>query len=67
MACPEGMGSWEFFDLLLREAGVAGVPGAGFGRNGEGYFRLTGFGSREETCQAIAALQELYRARGLAG
>ena len=67
MACPEGMGSWEFFDLLLREAGVAGVPGAGFGRNGEGYFRLTGFGSREETCQAIVALQELYRARGLAG
>ena len=67
MACPAVMGSWEFFDLLLREAGVAGVPGAGFGKNGEGFFRLTGFGGREETLQAVGALRALYRARGWAG
>ena len=49
---PAGMSSWDFFDHLLATAGVVGVPGAGFGPSGEGYFRLTGFGSREQTEEA---------------
>ncbi len=53
MKCPGGMGSWEFFDRLLHEAQVIGTPGEGFGKCGEGYFRLSSFGSPEET--AIAA------------
>ena len=39
MECPCGMKSWDFFDLLLEKAGVVGTPGAGFGKNGEGFFR----------------------------
>ena len=57
--CPNGMGSWEFFDYLLNNAYVVGTPGAGFGKNGEGFFRLTAFGTRENTveaCRRIAAL-----------
>ncbi len=57
--CPNGMSSWEFFDYLLEKANVVGTPGAGFGRNGEGFFRLTAFGSHESTqeaCRRIAAL-----------
>ena len=50
---PEGMTSWEFFDILLEEVGVVGTPGEGFGPSGEGYFRLTAFGSRENTIEAI--------------
>lgn len=50
---PEGISSWEFFDKLLEEVGVVGTPGAGFGPSGEGYFRLTAFGSRESTIEAI--------------
>ena len=46
LKCPAGLKSWEFFDRLLREANVVGTPGAGFGKAGEGYFRLTGFGSK---------------------
>ena len=46
---PDGMGSWEFFDLLLNELQVVGTPGEGFGPSGEGYFRLTAFGSAENT------------------
>ena len=49
MKCPGGMGSWEFFDRLLHEAQVIGTPGEGFGKCGEGYFRLSSFGSPEET------------------
>jgi len=51
--CPNGMGSWEFFDYLLNEVAVVGTPGAGFGANGEGYFRLTAFGGREATIEAM--------------
>ena len=47
------MGSWEFFDLLLNEANVVGTPGEGFGENGAGYFRLTSFGDRENTIEAV--------------
>ena len=59
LKCPGGMGSWEFFDKLLCEAQVVGTPGAGFGRAGEGYFRLTAFGSRENTREAVQRLDEL--------
>ena len=58
MKCPQGMTSWKFFDRLLEEANVVGTPGSGFGRNGEGYFRLTAFGDAaetEEACRRMAA------------
>ena len=48
-----GVTSWEFFDYLLENAGVVGTPGSGFGRNGEGYFRLTAFGDQAETREAM--------------
>lgn len=57
LQCPKGMPSWDFFDYLLREAGVVGTPGAGFGKQGEGYFRLTAFGDAERTRTAAARLQ----------
>ena len=50
---PAGLSSWEFFDKLLGDAHVLGVPGSGFGPSGEGYFRLTAFGSREQTEEAV--------------
>jgi len=56
---PKGMGSWEFFDYLLENAQVAGTPGAGFGPSGEGYFRLTAFGSYENTVEAIERIKNL--------
>ena len=57
--CPNGMKSWEFFDYLLENAQVVGTPGSGFGTNGEGFFRLTAFGTEENTrraCDRIRAL-----------
>lgn len=59
LECPNGMGSWEFFDYLLSEANVVGTPGAGFGRNGEGYFRLTSFGDRQKTIEAMERIKKL--------
>lgn len=59
LKCPNGMGSWEFFDYLLSEANVVGTPGAGFGKNGEGYFRLTSFGDRDKTIEAMARIKKL--------
>ena len=56
---PKGMSSWEFFDYLLEHAGVVGTPGSGFGPSGEGYFRLTAFGSHENTKAAIRRIQEM--------
>ena len=50
---PEGMTSWEFFDELLEKYNIVGTPGSGFGPNGEGYFRLTAFGTRENTIEAM--------------
>ena len=50
---PDGMGSWDFFDLLLDRANVATTPGAGFGPSGEGYIRLTAFGGAEATREAV--------------
>jgi LL-diaminopimelate aminotransferase len=53
LRAPAGVSSWDFFDTLLARAHVVGVPGSGFGPSGEGYFRLTAFGSREQTLEAI--------------
>lgn len=55
---PKGMTSWEFFDYLLANANVVGTPGAGFGPSGEGYFRLTAFGSHENTKEAVRRIKE---------
>lgn len=57
--CPNGMASWDFFDLLLRRAKVVGTPGAGFGKMGEGHFRLTGFGDAERTAEAANRLRKV--------
>lgn len=59
LKCPNGLDSWKFFDWLLENAQVGGTPGAGFGDEGEGYFRLTSFGSRENTEEAIERLRKL--------
>ncbi len=59
--CPDGMGSWEFFHKLLNEAEVVGTPGAGFGKNGEGWFRMTAFGSMEKTMEAMMRLEKLLK------
>jgi len=56
---PEGYDSWQFFDKLLKDAHVVGTPGVGFGPSGEGYFRLTAFGSRENTIKAIERIKSL--------
>ena len=56
---PEGMTSWDYFDLLLTRANVVGTPGSGFGPNGEHYFRLTGFGNRENTIEAVRRIAAL--------
>ena len=58
MQCPNGMKSWDFFDLLLTKFAIVGTPGSGFGTMGEGYFRLTGFGSREDTVEGMERLKE---------
>ena len=56
---PDGMKSWDFFDMLLEKANVVGTPGSGFGPSGEGYFRLTAFGSHENTAEAVRRIKEL--------
>lgn len=56
---PDNIGSWEFFDRLLQHVNVVGTPGAGFGASGEGYFRLTAFGTRENTEKAIQRFTSL--------
>lgn len=60
LKCPKNMGSWEFFDYLLESAQLVGTPGAGFGGAGEGYFRLTSFGSRENTLEAAKRIDALF-------
>ena len=59
MKTPDGLSSWEFFDVLLNEANVVGTPGAGFGPHGEGYFRLTAFGTYENTVEAIERIKKM--------
>lgn len=61
LKCPNNMTSWEFFDYLLTNVQIVGTPGSGFGRNGEGYFRLTSFGSRENTLEAVKRLDEFLK------
>ncbi|MSS63447.1 LL-diaminopimelate aminotransferase [Velocimicrobium porci] len=56
---PDKMTSWEFFDYLLEQANIVGTPGSGFGPSGEGYFRLTGFGSHEATVEAMERIKRL--------
>ena len=59
MKTPDGLTSWEFFDRLVNEAGVIGTPGSGFGPSGEGYFRLTAFGNRENTLEAVERIRKM--------
>ena len=59
LKCPNGMGSWEFFDYLLNNVYVVGTPGEGFGEMGKGWFRLTAFGSRENTIEAMERFKKL--------
>ena len=58
LKCPNGMKSWEYFDYLLENAHVVGTPGVGFGVNGEGFFRLTAFNSRENVLEAVKRIQK---------
>ena len=55
---PKGLSSWKFFDKLLYEVNIVGTPGVGFGPSGEGYLRLTVFGDRDDTLEAMARLQK---------
>ena len=59
LGTPYGMSSWDFFDKLLQEANIVGTPGSGFGPSGEGYFRLTAFGTYENTLKAIERIKNL--------
>lgn len=59
LECPWGLGSWEFFDYLLENAQVVGTPGVGFGPCGEGYFRLSSFGSPDDTVEAMGRMRRL--------
>ena len=55
------MKSWDFFDYLLNNVQIVGTPGVGFGRNGEGFFRLTSFGSKENTKEAVERLDKFLK------
>ncbi len=61
LKCPNNMTSWEFFDYLLEKIQVVGTPGSGFGKNGEGFFRLTSFGSQENTKEAMKRFESLFK------
>lgn len=62
MKTPNGLTSWEFFDLLLEKTGVVGTPGSGFGLSGEGYFRLTSFNTKENTEKAVERIVKFFKA-----
>lgn len=57
--CPNNLDSWEFFDLMLTKIQVVGTPGAGFGKNGTNWFRLTAFGDKDKTLEAMKRIKEL--------
>ena len=59
LKCPDNTDSWEFFDRLLNEAQVVGTPGAGFGKNGNNFFRLTSFNNEENTKEAMERLKKM--------
>lgn len=61
LKCQNNMSSWEYFDYLLKNANVVGTPGAGFGKNGEGYFRLTAFNTLENTKKAVSNIINLKK------
>ena len=61
LKCPGDMDSWSFFDKLLNEAYVVGTPGAGFGKSGEKFFRLTAFSTHENTREAMARFEKLVQ------
>lgn len=60
LKCPDRLSSWQLFDLLLEKCAVVGTPGAGFGEMGEGFFRLTAFGSREDTIEAVERIKKAF-------
>lgn len=60
LKCKDGLDSWAFFDKLLNEAHVVGTPGVGFGSNGEGYFRISAFGNRENVIEAIERIKKIF-------
>ena len=60
---PNNIKSWDFFDLLLENANIIGTPGVGFGLNGEGFFRLTGFNTLENTITASSRLEAFFNLR----
>lgn len=59
--CPNNMSSWDFFDKMLNKIAVVGTPGVGFGKNGDGYFRLSSFGSRENTIEAMERFKNKFK------
>ncbi len=59
LKCPNNMSSWDFFDYLLNTLALVGTPGSGFGRNGEGFFRLTSFGDRDKTIEAMKRFSQI--------
>lgn len=63
LKCPNGMTSWEFFDYLLENANIVGTPGAGFGKNGERYFRLSCFGERADVIEAAERISGLVKGK----
>ena len=65
LKCPSDMDSWSFFDKLLNEAYVVGTPGAGFGKSGEKFFRLTAFSTHENTREAMARFEKLVQSMSL--
>ena len=64
LKCPGNMESWEFFDFLLKNAGVVGTPGSGFGNNGTNFFRLTAFSTKENTIEAMERFKKLVKSLG---
>lgn len=61
LKCPMGMSSWKFFDFLLEKGNIVGTPGAGFGKSGENFFRLTAFNTNERTAEAMERLKKLIK------
>ena len=61
LKCPNQMSSWGFFDYLLHQIAVVGTPGEGVGKNGEGWFRLTAFGDRDKTIEAMQRMKQLLQ------
>ena len=60
LKCCNSLTSWNFFDILLNELQIVGTPGQGFGKNGENFFRLTAFGSKENTKKAMNSIENYF-------